>query len=417
MKRPVVTLALLCCPTLFLAPPVGCQRSPQPAIVQQAPERPQIPPPPPVKPITAPPRAEIRFPIPVIELHGSGAEIGIEHGRELAGPIHLLHDKYLKVYLRGPTERMIALAAAGMFESLLIPAHREEVAALAAQTGMDEREAMLAQCFLDLSPMVACSTVTLPAAAAPDGVARFGRNLDFPSLGVADKHSVVFIYHPTPHRLMPALPSAPGATAAVLVDPTVPARYQFAAVGWPGQIGVLSGMNEHGLALANMEVTRSPGFPSAMPYTMLYRMVLEQCRTVDEAIALLQRTPRQTPNNLMLMDATGARAVVEIGADSLVVRRGTDTQALLSTNHRRGLDCDAAGLCRRYDFLHRAAARDFGHIDEHGVEALLAGAAQGDATMQSMVFEPADRVLYLSTGKNAAKKPFYRLDLKPYFAK
>ena len=33
-------------------------------------------------------------------------------------------------------------------------------------------------------------------------------------------------------------------------------RYAFASVAWPGMVGVLSGMNEHGLALANMEVDR-----------------------------------------------------------------------------------------------------------------------------------------------------------------
>ena len=52
-------------------------------------------------------------------------------------------------------------------------------------------------------------------------------------------------------------------------------------------IGVLSGMNEHGLTLANMEVDRPRRLPVAMPYTLLYRTVLERCRTVDEAIALL----------------------------------------------------------------------------------------------------------------------------------
>jgi hypothetical protein len=34
-----------------------------------------------------------------------------------------------------------------------------------------------------------------------------------------------------------------------------------------------------------------------------------------------------------------------------------------------------------------------------------------------MVFEPANRVIYLSAGSDAARKPFYKLDLKPKFAK
>ncbi len=179
----------------------------------------------------------------------------------------------------------------------MLPEHRAEVEAMAQAIGMDSREAMLAQCFLDLTPMTACSTLTLPAAASPDQVARFGRNLDFPSLDVADKYSTVFIYRPRD-------------------------RYAFASIGWPGLVGVLSGMNEYGLALANMEVTRGARLPDAMPYTLLYRTILEQCRTVDEALAFLQKTPRQTANNLMLMDASGARAVAEITPQGVSVRRG-----------------------------------------------------------------------------------------------
>jgi predicted choloylglycine hydrolase len=249
---------------------------------------------------------------------------------------------------------------------------------------------LLAQCFLDLSPMTACSTVTLPAAAAPDGVARFGRNLDFPSFDVADKSSVVLVYRPAGH-------------------------YAFASVAWPGMVGVLSGMNEHGLTLANMEVKRGARVPSAMPYTLLYRSVLERCKTVDEAVEFLRATPRQSANNLMLMDASGARAVVELTPDAVTVRPGRDDAALISTNHQRGEAADKPGRCRRYDFLNRTSKAKFGKLDEAGVESLLAGVGQGKKTLQSMVFEPANQVIYLSTGKNAATGEFRRLDLRKHF--
>jgi predicted choloylglycine hydrolase len=302
-----------------------------------------------------------------------------------------LHEQYLDVYLGSGARRFLALMAAKAFESQFLPEHRDEVQGLAQETGMDEREAALAQCFLDLSPMTACSTIALPASAAPDHVARFGRDLDFPSLNVADKYSTVFVYHPQ-------------------------GRYQFAAIGWPGMIGVLSGMNEHGLALANMEITRSPRIPSAMPYTLLYRSVLEQCRTVREAIDYLGRTPRQTANNLMLMDASGDRAVVEITPEQITVRRAADDAALISTNHQRGSDCDSAGRCKRFDYLHDTAEKSFGRIDQKSLHEMLAHVAQGKSNLQSMIFEPADRIIWLSTGARAASGTFYRLDLQAYFS-
>ena len=330
---------------------------------------------------------------PVVELAGTPEQMGREHGHELDKPILYLHDHYLKAYLGATAQRFLALGAAKLFESYFRPEHLAEVDALAAETGMDERETALAQCFLDLSPMNACSTITLPALAARDHVARFGRNLEFMSLGVADKYSTIFVCHPDG------------------------GRYGFVSIGWPGLVGVLSGMNEHGLALANMEVTRSPRFPGAMPYTLLYRTALERCRSVNEVIDLIEHTPRQTPNNLMVMDASGDRAVLEITPEEVTVRRTTATEPLVSTNHQRGTDCDSTGRCWRYDRLHASGKQKFGNVGLKDLEKMLAEVSPGDETLQSMIFEPSTRVIYLAVGADATSKPFYKFDLNAYFAK
>jgi len=250
---------------------------------------------------------------------------------------------------------------------------------------------MLGQCFPETYAVGACSTVALPAAAAPDGIARFGRNMDYDTFGVLDQRTYVLVYHPRDH-------------------------YAFASVAAaPGLIGVISGMNEPGLCLATMEVPHPLRLPHAMPSMLLYRTVLENCRSVDEAIAFLKKTPRQTAFNLMLMDAAGDRAVAEITPAGVAVRRAPGNAALISTNHQRQNDLDSPGRCGRYDFLHDASRRQFGRISESTIEAMLAGAAQGDATYQSMIFDPANRVLTLAAGAGAPNHSFTRIDLKPYF--
>lgn len=333
---------------------------------------------------------EAPFPIPIIEMAGTGKQMGTQHGQQMGPTIRDLHEKYLKAYFSSEGQQFLAMTAAAAFEKHVAPEHLAEIRALAKASGVDPRQMLLAHCFLDLSPMTACSTLTLPASASPDRVARFGRNLDFPSFDVADKLSIVQIYRPE-------------------------GRNAFMAVGWPGMVGVLSGMNEHGLTIANMEVTRGMRLPTAMPYILLYRTVLEQCRTTEEAIDLIQRTPRQSANNLMVMDAAGDRAVVEIYPERVQVRRAPADQALISTNHRRGADCDSTGRCNRFDSLLNQAAQRRGTIDVKAIEAMLADASQGRMTLQSMVFEPANRVIYLSVGKDAARKRFYRLELLPHF--
>src|SRR5205823_4278813 len=162
--------------------------------------------------------------------------IGTQHGRQLGPQIRTLREKYLGKLINTVPARLAARGGAALFRAKLLPAHAAEVAALADAAKVEPLDAMLAQCFLDLMPMTACSTVALPQSASPDHVARLGRNLDFITLGIADKQTVVLLVHPT-------------------------GKFAFASIGWPGMIGVLSGMNEHGLCLANMEVTRSVRLP------------------------------------------------------------------------------------------------------------------------------------------------------------
>ena len=41
----------------------------------------------------------------------------------------------------------------------------------------------------------------------------------------------------------------------------------------------------------------------------------------------------------------------------------------------------------------------------------------GSLTVQSMIFEPSNRVIYLALGSDAPAQPFTRLDLRTYFQK
>ncbi len=333
--------------------------------------------------------------VPIIQLRGDPVALGKSHGEQLGTAIKALYQGYFQQEFhldqeQGRARYNQALAVAAGFEAFLRPEHREEIRALAAETGLKPAEALLGQCFADLNAGGACSTITLPAAGSTDGIARFARNLDYETFGILEKHSVVLVFHPKD-------------------------RYAFASVTAPGLVGVLSGINEHGLTVACMEVPRSFRFPQAMPFMLLYRTLLENCKTVDEAIALLEKTPRQSANNLMLMDASGDRAIAEITPEKVVVRRAPNTAALVSTNHHRGEDLDSPGRCGRFDFLHDAGRREFGQLNETSIEELLAGASQAGDTFQSMVFEPANQVMYLAVGSAAPSTGFNRIELKPLF--
>ncbi len=75
--------------------------------------------------------------------------------------------------------------------------------------------------------------------------------------------------------------------------------------------GVLDGMNEHGLSVSlafggHESITEGFGIP------IILRYVLEFCRTVDEAVSVLNRVPAHMAYNVTLLDAYGQVRTVEL---------------------------------------------------------------------------------------------------------
>src|SRR5438046_1061209 len=99
MRNSLVLRLALC----GLAFSVGCSRGPQlssQAVDQTAARVAPAPPPVPL------------WHGPVVELRGTGEQLGEQHGQQLDKPIQFLHDNYLKVYLGSGTTRLLALGAA-----------------------------------------------------------------------------------------------------------------------------------------------------------------------------------------------------------------------------------------------------------------------------------------------------------------
>lgn len=108
--------------------------------------------------------------------------------------------------------------------------------------------------------------------------------------------------------------------------------FDHVVLGWTGAIGGFSGMNGAGLAVS-MSTSDTLDMPmtealvddlfsakllgSGVPGTLLTRYLLSRSRSVDEAIALLRNTEIGYGYNLLLADASGALAAVEVDGDSL----------------------------------------------------------------------------------------------------
>jgi isopenicillin-N N-acyltransferase like protein len=88
-------------------------------------------------------------------------------------------------------------------------------------------------------------------------------NLDFPAGKVWDQNQVVQLMRPEQ-------------------------GFAYLAVTWPGMFGVVSGMNEEGLAIALLTAHTEQPIASGVPVMLLARQVLEQAKTLAEATQIIQ---------------------------------------------------------------------------------------------------------------------------------
>ena len=75
--------------------------------------------------------------------------------------------------------------------------------------------------------------------------------------------------------------------------------------------------------------------------------------------------------------------------------------------------------CVRIAHLQASDYRNIERLDielGEGTTVFVGDNAQGKSNLQSMIFEPANKVVWLSTGQHAASGTFHRIDLAPYFA-
>ena len=314
---------------------------------------------------------------PVMFLQGTPAEIGEQQGKLVGGVIEpLVQMPKLTIEHHGVEKYwpfVVGMANVVMENSS--KDHHTELDALIESSGRDRNSLYVANSLVELRRMGGCASFAVMPPRSQSGRLLFGRNFDFPPLGVLDTYHCLLIVQ------------AEG-------------KHAYASVGYPGLIGVISGMNDAGLTVATLDVYESadgsPYFdPQGVPLALTYRRILEECTTVAEARKLLEETKRTTYMNLAVCDAKSA-AIFELTPGRVGVRE-PEENILSCTNHFRleGLLTDTD--CSRYDTLTklREGAIQF---DVAGVQKAMHAVNQGHFTLQTMVFEPETLTLHLAMG-------------------
>lgn len=280
--------------------------------------------------------------------------------------------------------------------------YRVELETMAAR-GFELRRLIAGNTLFDMAqmgfrPLFGCSSWVAKPEETQSGSLLFGRNLDFYPLGYLHEFSLVTVY---------------AATAET---------FGFASVGFPGTVGCFSGMNQFGLSLTRNEVikptVKSTYNSKGVPFAICFRTVLETCRTVADAIRVIEQTPHVTVNNLMLCDANGG-AIIEIAPEGIKVRPLT-AEVRSCTNHFCHPDWQNPNQVNDYETKDRLArlqqAPAVGvRVDD--VRQVLDSVNLGDLTIQTMVFDPSALAIHVAFGPGPTTRlPLTRVDLAPYWA-
>ncbi len=252
--------------------------------------------------------------IPTIELWGSPVERGRRHGQLLGLEIRQMRRGLLHYLARvslyagaPPLYGLLQLLARSFLPYMPAPL-RQELTAIAAGAEVGMGALLLINVADDLannSPR--CSALAVGESHAAGGAYLMGRNLDYP------------IFTDLLLRLQTLFLMEPDRGQAL------------ASVAWPGYVGVCTGINQAGVALAQLSAMSRDRTRKGMPAALRFRLALEAGETVAATAAHVLELPGTIGNNLLLCSSEEA-VVVELSARHGALRPAH--QGLLSvTNH------------------------------------------------------------------------------------
>jgi len=323
----------------------------------------------------------------VLTLVGSPEEMGRRHGELLGEDVRWVVDNVVHGSVApDPVGRQRFIERVRVMETFLTDAWRRELRALAEAAGVDYWELVGLQLFGDVQRAQLCSSFAVFGRATVDDECIVGRNFDYWYNTVAERASLIIDYHPENAR-------------------------RFVTLSWAGVINGWTLMNEQGIVTAN-NTAYSYGENSleGVSTCFMLRKVAEEARSVDEGIAIVERTPRACATNLIIAGGTPpAAAVVEYDHQRILTRRATEDY-ILATNSfvKLGQEKEEEPDYGRYAVLRQLIRTHYGRIDRTMNFAGADGVPLTFINLHSALLFPKDLTFRVAMGEVPACRSEYR---------
>ena len=157
--------------------------------------------------------------------------------------------------------------------------------------------------------LVGCTSFAAWDEKTADGSLIIGRNLDFYAGDDFAEEKIISFTNPTEGN-------------------------KFMSVTWGGMLGVLSGMNEHGLTVTiNAGKSKIP-LIAKTPISLLNREILQYASNIDEAIAIAKKRQVFVSESILVGSAKDRKAVIiEVSPNNLGVYEVENSNQLICSNH------------------------------------------------------------------------------------
>lgn len=244
--------------------------------------------------------------------------------------------------------------------------------------------------------LVGCSSFAVKNGASNDSTLLVGRNFDFYAGDDFALNKLVSFVRPSQ-------------------------GYRYVSVGWPGMIGVLSGMNEKGLTVTINAAKGAVPVHSAMPISILARHILQYASTVEEACRIADTCRIFVSESLLIGQADGRfaaiiektperQALFPIQGETLVCTNHYQSEAFANdpVNRKNIEETDSEYRYRRLEELIRrqlplSPQKAVSILrNDKGMEDVSIGLTNEKSINQyiahhSVVFKPEQRMMWVST--------------------